>query len=63
MVSDDAIRPLAVIMDDIAAEAFASGDQPILDLVEEACDAGYCDANPVVQLWAGLRRKLSRKES
>jgi hypothetical protein len=31
-------RTLAAILDDIAYEALASGDQPILDLVEEGCD-------------------------
>jgi len=32
-------------LDDIAAEASTSGDQPILDLVEEACDLlGFDDA-------------------
>jgi hypothetical protein len=31
-------RTLAAILDDIARDASASGDQPILNLVEEACD-------------------------
>lgn len=34
----DEKRTLATILDDIAHEAMASGDQPILDLVEEASD-------------------------
>jgi len=34
----DEQRTLSAILDDIAGEALASGDQPILDLVEEVCD-------------------------
>ncbi len=36
----DEQRTLAAILDDIASEASVSGDQPILDLVEEVCDLG-----------------------
>jgi hypothetical protein len=40
----DEQRTLSVILDDVAAEAYASGDQPILDLVEEISDLLGFDA-------------------
>ncbi len=43
----DEQRSLAAVLDDIARDASASGDQSILNLVEEACDLmGFDDQRP-----------------